>query len=116
MTGSVHGQVRRRMMAANGRPMVLRRPLTVNPPTYQDVVLQGFQRAYRPEQLSANLHQGDSLIAICANEIQAAGWPAPPRAKDQMIIDGRTWAIEGSQTLCDGTEVIGYDLWVRGGL
>lgn len=113
---SDHGVVRRRVIGAFGRPMTLRRPLPgAIPPTYQAVTVQGFQRAYRPEQLTGGLHQGDALVAICANEIAAAAWPSPPRPQDQMLIDGQTWLVQGSQSLYDGAECVGYDLWIRGG-
>lgn len=113
---SKHGAARRNMIGAHGRTMTLRRPLTVNPATYQDVVLLGFTRAYRPEQMPGDVRQGDQMCAICANEITAAGWPAPPRPRDLILVDGRSWAVLGAQTIADGAEILGWDLWIRGGM
>ena len=94
--------------------MTFRRQLTVNPTTYKDVLLKGFARAYRPEQLSADVRQGDQEVAILDDELVAAGIN-PPKVRDLMIIDGRTWSVQGAETVADGEELIGWNLTVRGG-
>ena len=102
------------MIARFGRPMTLRRQTGVNPATYLDLPVAGRLSAYRPEQLQGGVQQGDASVAILNDELAAAGWSAP-RAKEAIVIDGRTWQIIGVRAAYERSMVIGFALWVRGG-
>jgi hypothetical protein len=105
---------RRKQINAKGRPMTLRRLLTTS--TKVDVTLNGFISTFRPEQIGVGaIQQGDASIAILNDEIVAAAWPGPPRTRDQMLIDGRVWTVQGSTPIYEGTDCIGYNLFCRGG-
>jgi len=105
----------RRFLAVKGRPMVLRRILTVNPQTFSDVTFQGFLHAYRPEEMAGDIRQGDANVWALNDEITAAAWPAPVRTRDVVVTDGRTWTVQGAQPLYEGPTLIGYAIWIRGG-
>lgn len=111
----LHLPSRRRQIAAKGRAMVLQRQTGVSPVVWAQVQVRGVARGYRPEQLTGDIRQGDQNVSILNDEIAAAGWPGPPKARDSIIIDGRTWAVEGAYPVYEGDLLIGHDLWVRGG-
>lgn len=100
---------RRGMLAARGRAMTLRRT------GQADLTVVGFATAYRPEQVAGAVRQGDQRVAITAIEIAAASWPGPPRPGDFLVVDGKTWAIEGAEPKHEGLVCAGFDLWIRGG-
>lgn len=110
----MHLGARRRQLAVKGRPMTLRR-LTAAGAAPTDVAVQGHLKAYRPEQLTGDIRMGDAQVAILNDEISAAAWPGPPRARDQMVIDGRLWSVQGAFPVYEGATCIGFDVWVRGG-
>lgn len=112
---SVSLDSRRRMIARYGRPWTLRRQTGVNPSTFSDLAVAGYLSTYRPEQLTGGVQMGDASVAILNDEILAAAWPGPPRSKDAMIIDGRTWQVIGARAIFERTAVIGFAIWVRGG-
>lgn len=99
---------RRRRLAVVGRPMSLRRQAVA-------VTVQGSFRAYTPDQITGGIVQGDAQVSILDDEIAAAAWPGPPRRGDTMLIDGKTWALQGATPVHDGALLIGHDLWIRGG-
>jgi hypothetical protein len=101
---------RRRIIGAKGRPMTLRRS------GHTDLSVLGTLTSYSPEtiQVGGDVKQGDGKVNLLNDEIAAAGQPAP-RAKDQLVIDGKTWAVMGSFPVYDAASVIGWTLWVRGG-
>lgn len=105
---------RRRLIARYGRPMVLRRQTGVNPVAYQELPIAGYLTAFRPEQLSGGVQQGDASVAILNDELAAAGWP-PPRAQNAIVIDGKTWQIVAAPPMFERAVLLGYKLWVRGG-
>lgn len=96
--------------------MVLRRLLTANPSTFTDVTVMGYLALFRAEQVGVgSIIQGDGTVQILNDEVAAAGWPGPVRAKDQMVIDGRIWTVLGSAEVWEGGNLIGYSINVRGG-
>ena len=95
--------------------MVLRRQTGVNPSTFLDVAVLGFTTAYRPEQITGGVKQGDESLALLQDEIDAAGWPGPPRAGDAVLMDAKTWQVVGNFVLRDGPLAIGHKVWIRGG-
>jgi len=103
---------RRRVLAARGRPMTLRRGTTPPGPV---VALLGFPHGFAPGQITGGVQQGDLQIEIGAEEISAAGWTAPPRNPDRLTMDARTWTVLDARPLYDGAELAGFTLWVRGG-
>lgn len=100
---------RRRLLARRGRPMTLTR---LNGPA---VTVLGHARDYRPEELVGGIQQGDLRVEIGADEVAAAGWPAPPRKMDRLTVDGRTYTVQGASAVQDGATLAGWSLWVRGG-
>jgi hypothetical protein len=107
-------KARERSLAAKGRPMTLRRQLTTS--TKIDVTVQGFLTLFRADQVGmGSIMQGDGIVAILNDEIATASWPGPGRSRDQMIIDGRTWAVLGSTPIYEAGVCIGHSISVRGG-
>jgi hypothetical protein len=106
-------QSRRRLITSQGRTMRLRRPQATSPLTYADVTLTGFLALYAPGDLTGGVITGDARLAVLGDEMAAATWPAPPRAQDIAVIDGRSWIVVGAMALFEGPHCIGYDLHVR---
>jgi hypothetical protein len=106
-----HGDNRRALLAARGRPMSLRRAAT---PAALVVTVSGYPRAYNPGELTAGVQQGDVRVEILNDEVAAAGWPAPPRNPDRLVMDARTYTVMGAFPIYEGAAVIGWSLWVRG--
>jgi hypothetical protein len=104
---------RRRHLAAKGRPMTLRRQTANNPAVYTDLAVIGFLRSYRPQEMQGDVRQGDAEVALTNDELGAVG--VAPRARDLILIDGRTWAIQNATPVYDGLALAGFTLWVRGG-
>jgi len=115
VTIAAYAASRRRRILATGQPMTLRRQTGVNPATYADVVLTGVFWAYTPERITGGVQQGDATVSITSDEIATAGWPAPPRARDLVIAEGRTWSVVGASPVSIGSAVLGYSIWIRGG-
>lgn len=107
-------EARRRHLASRGRPMQLRRQTAVTPLAYATVTVQGFKRDYTPGQVVGEIQQGDARVEILPDEIEATGWPGPPRPKDAVLIDGAVWTVQGAPALYDGPVLVGYSLWIRG--
>lgn len=94
--------------------MMLRRLLTTA--THTDVTVQGYISLFHAEQPGqGSLMQGDSVLTLTNDEIAASGWPGPPRARDQVVADGRIWTIIGSKPVYDGAMLIGHSCQIRGG-
>lgn len=100
---------RRRFFARHARPMILRRT------GQADLPVQGVEAAFQPAQLTGDVRQGDSTIGLLPDEIVAASWPAPVRARDAIYVSGQTKQILGAWPLYDGPVFAGWKLWVRGG-
>lgn len=79
------------------------------------VTVQGLPYQYAPRDLVGGLMQGDQRVEILNDEIAAAGWPGPPGKPDRLLIDGRTSTLQGARPICEGSGLIGWSLWVRGG-
>jgi hypothetical protein len=103
-----------RALAVNGRAMVLSR-LVGTGPTTTDVTVYGVAQAFTPEQLQADLLQGDQRVTLSNSEILAAAWPGPPTRGDRIEIDGRTWNVRGCETKYLGASPLAHVLHVRGG-
>lgn len=97
-----------------GRAMVLRRRVGTTS-AFTDVLVHGVTQTYKPGELLGGLVQGDQQVTISDADIDAADWPGPPRKGDIIIIDGRTWALQGAETKYLGDAVLAHVLWVRGG-
>ncbi len=110
---SAHLAIRRRHIQGKGRTVTLRRQVGKAAPT--DVSLLAFIHAYRPDQITEGLKQGDQLAEILNDEIAVASWPGPPKVGDTLIADGKSLAVLGTPTpLYDGPTLLGYTLSVRG--
>jgi hypothetical protein len=97
----------------NGRFMKLRRRIGTTS-AYTDVDVYGADRNYEAAEIAGLLQQGDRRVTIGTAEIVAAGWPAPPRKNDFLVIDGVSTAIQGVEPRYLGNTVLAYKLWVRG--
>lgn len=126
---------RRRMLAAKGRPMLLRRivPQVLGDlhPSPTDLTVQGYSYPYTPDRIAEPVRQGDAQVQILNDEIVNASWPSTlnfmtgvyisipgstlPGADDFVVIDGLVWVIVGNSPCYDGAALIGHSLWVRGG-
>jgi SPP1 family predicted phage head-tail adaptor len=89
--------------------MVLRR-LTWdgNEATEQDVTLNGVSDGYLSRQLTdGQSTSGTAKVTFSNAQIVEAGWPGPPRKRDEIIIDdGEVRVIEAVETKYLGTEVL----------
>ena len=68
----------------------------------------------RPVQLVGGISQGDRQVTICNREIARAQWPAPPRANDRCVIDGRTTTIQACDTRKLHDDIVLHLIQVRG--
>ncbi len=75
-----------------GEPVVLRRA------SVADLDLKGVVRFYRADELTGAIQQGDRVVTASGREIAAAAWPGPPRRGDQVVIRGRTTAVQSCET------------------
>lgn len=73
-------------------------------------------RGFRENELIGGITQGDRSVLISNREISAAQWPGPPREKDQVIIRGKTAAVQtnADTVVVDGVTV-SHRMQVRGG-
>lgn len=102
-------------LAAVGRAMTLRRRVGTSA-SFTDVTVTGATRDYRPgERAAGGIAEGDIEVTIGTAETTAAAWPAPPRKGDLIVIDGRSWAVQGAETLRHAATVAAYRMQCRGG-
>lgn len=106
---SSYEDARRRLLLAVGRTMTLQR---LGGPS---VDVLGYPRNYQPDELTGGIQQGDRRVEILTAEINAAGWPGPPRNGDRLVIDNRTATLQAAFPVDVAGRRIGYSLWVRGG-
>jgi hypothetical protein len=110
---------RRYQINLRGRPMTLRRLITAgsggSASTYNVIIVKGVKWSFRPDQLTGGVLQGDAIVEILQDDLTAKTWPAPPRKGDTMIIDSRTWTVQGNEALYEDITNIGHSIWVRGG-
>lgn len=81
-----------------------------------DLTVRGTLTSYQPETVpvGGDVKQGDGKVNLLNDEIAAANWPSP-RKTDQLVIDGKSWAVMGAVPVYDAASIIGWSLWVRGG-
>lgn len=80
-----------------------------------DLTVQGVEAAFQPDEITGDVRQGDSTVNLLPDEIVAAGWPAPIRARDIVVVNGTSRQILGAWPLYDGATLAGWKLWTRGG-
>lgn len=96
-----------------GRPLTLRRRIgTTN--AFTDVSPKGYDRGFKAQELLGGIIQGDREVVIGNAEIVAAGWPAPVRKGDVVVMDGVTATVQGARAMYVGTVPAAHVLWVRG--
>lgn len=98
------------MLATRGRPVILSRPGSPSDPVTCLAMVLGYQ----PNELVGGIAQGDRKVTIGMGEINAAFWPAPVRAGDKVVIDGRTTTVQGAEPRYAGTVCVMQVLQVRG--
>lgn len=92
MTPDAAKAMYRRQLAAHGEPITLRRPVQNGAPIDAAGLrarVVSFQSAESPEQV----RQGVRKVILLAEDLEATSWPGPPRAKDQVILRGKTMRI-----------------------
>jgi hypothetical protein len=82
--------------------------------TFSEVAVRGVARGYRPEELVGTIVQGDRIVIISNAEIEAAGWPGPPRRGDLLVMDGVTTTVQAPDPRWLLSETLGHVLQVRG--
>lgn len=100
-----------RMLARTGRAMTLKRRIGTGA-TFTEATVQGFASAYRPEHLTGLVRQGDLKVVIGPD---TGAVTAPIKAPDMLVVDGRSYAVQGATARMVGDAIAGYELWVRGG-
>jgi hypothetical protein len=98
-----------RMMRLYGRPMTLRRRVGTSA-VFDQVDVRGTLRGYSAQELQGGVLQGDAQVVLDA----ATGALGSPKRGDFLVVDGRTWAVQGAIPRAVGATVVGYDVWVRG--
>ena len=99
------------MLARNGRAMTLKRRVGTSA-AFTEASVTGYASAYRPEQITGLVRQGDLKVVIGPDTGAVA---APLKAPDMIVIDGRSYAVQGATARMVGDAIAGYELWVRGG-
>ena len=94
--------------------MVLRRRTVASGPATA-VTLLGWPTQYSPNAIAGGIQVGDANVSTMNDEIAAATWPGPPVSGDEMVIDGLVWAVLGAESIYEGVELLGFEIWVRGG-
>ncbi len=100
-------------IAENGELITLRRlaPRGIR----FDVDCMAMVRAFRPNELLADIKQGDRQVIISNREIAKKLWPGPPVAGDQVIVAGRTSTLTiNPATIRVGSEIVRHTMQVRG--
>lgn len=100
-----------RHLAQRGRPMVLRRRVGATA-AFVEATVQGFLRQFRPEEVAGLIKQGDATVVLAPD---IAPIPAPPRPGDSLVVDGRTWTVQGASPRRVGAALAAWDLHVTGG-
>jgi hypothetical protein len=98
-------------IAERGQEVTLRRlPAT-------DAVVKAIVRGYRPEELVGGINQGAREVIVLAGDLEALGWPVPPKSGDRVILrSGRPLMVDtvDSDTLNLAGVDIGYKLSASG--
>ena len=114
MSGSAAATKVAAALARYGRAMTLRRRVGTTD-TFTDVTVYGVTRSFSPAELVADIKQGDMEITISNSEITAAAWPGPPAKGDFIVVDGRSWTLQGAFPRNLSSTVLAFVLWARGG-
>lgn len=120
----------RGLLARTGRGMTLRRRVAASQ-AFVDVQTVGVLRSFAPNELVGGVMQGDARVILDAAPVVALASmldlnfrdgiyrarPAfgAPRVGDFVVVDGRSWSVQGVHARMDGDELAAYELWVRGG-
>ncbi len=107
---------RRRQINRKGQPATLQRPNS-DLVTFNSVALKVFKVPYsrRPGHEDEG-DPSDGQAEITNDEISAAGWPGPPQTGDTLILNNHHWFVVRSDAVFDGATLIGYSMWIRGGV
>lgn len=107
------------IMERHGEPMLLRRMIPGDPPSWADVWVKGKRRSTSGEigdVLVGAMTQKTLYIIISNQEIAAQGWPGPPRKGDFVLIGNGEFVLQDdADTRTDQGAVLAHFLIVRGG-
>jgi hypothetical protein len=100
------------MLAKFGETVTLRRTV-VNQPA-REITITAFCRGYKASELIGGIIQGDSLVVLSPTELHASDWPIPPKVNDKITFGGRLRNIQTCAPVTIRSEIVRYDLTVRG--
>lgn len=95
-----------------GEPVLIRRIATNVAPVLLNCC--GVLKDYKSDELVNGVNQGDRKLIISNWEIEDQGWPGPPRRNDQVVVDGKTYTIQGCNTLKLRGVITRHNIQVRG--
>lgn len=101
----------RGLLARNGRAVTLRRRIG-STARFNEAETVGVLRAFAPEQLVGGVMQGDARVILDAAPLADM---APPRKGDFLVVDGRTWSVQGAHARMVRDCAPAFECWVRGG-
>jgi hypothetical protein len=100
-------------LAGAGSIVVLRRPANGSGIDIDVSVLAAI-RGYQPHELIGGIIQGDRQVVMGNTEIEAAGWPLPPKKNDVVIVRGKTMKVIEVDIVEVDSTIVRYNLQVRG--
>lgn len=80
-------------IAAVGETVTLRRGTTA---PFTDADARARVRGYEPQELIGTITVGDREIIVLAADLEAAGWPVPPKTTDKVIVRGKQLSIKAA--------------------
>lgn len=96
-----------------GEDIVLRR-MTGTQRIPLDVTCRARVVEYQPQELSAEIIQGDSKVILSATEMQSAQWCWPPRNGDVVVVEGRTRTVVTAPPFYVDGRLVRIEMTVRG--
>jgi hypothetical protein len=101
---------------ARGEVVIVRR-IVANAPAI-DAYARARIVGYQPDELVGGIQQGERRVFLSAEDLEAAGWPVPPRVNDKIMIRGGTkqlnvLSVDDSTHRAAG-ELLVYELRVSG--
>lgn len=99
-------------IAAEGRSVTLQRVATGVAPI--SITCKAMVRGYKPAELVSGIVQGDMRIVVAAATLADAGWPAPPKKDDRVVIGSRRTTIHAVEIVHVRNEDAKYIIQARG--
>lgn len=117
MTPQAAHLIYRRMMAAHGETVAIRRYTGTgqNRPRHDTNVMARVMD-YKPEEIVGTIQQGDRKVILAYQDLIHAQFAIPVKSTDKLVVRGKELAIQSvdDNSRRIGTELIAYVLQVRG--